>query len=79
MFVRVCGATIHGKSKGVIFNSKSMPTPLYARHVCLKRGNFMSFAYTNNTTPKGGSFQAGTIKTLYVNINTRVGFVENIS
>lgn len=52
MFVHVRCTTMHDGGKGVIFNSKSMPTPLYAHHVCLRRGKFMSFAYTNNTTPK---------------------------
>lgn len=41
----------------------------------------MSFAYTNITTPYrvAGSFRIGSIQTLYVNINTRVGFLANIT
>lgn len=80
MFVHVRCTTMHQVGKGVIFNSKSMPTPLYAHHV-YRRGNFMSFAYTNITTPYrvAGSFRIGSIQTLYVNINTRVGFLANIT
>lgn len=33
VFVHVRCTTMHHVGKGVIFNSKSMPTPLYAHHV----------------------------------------------